>query len=119
MATQKQILETLVEDIASMKSKLPNGEIKRMEIIMSQMQENQRELKEDVREIKKVLLDPVGGVVAKTLRNTSFREACEPERAETMEKFKAVLRWKGNMDKALWVLFTAVTGVIVKLSFFA
>ena len=54
------------------------------------------ELKEDVREIKKRLLDPDDGVVARINKNTSFR--------------KSARIWLG-------VFFTSLIGIVTKMLF--
>ena len=54
------------------------------------------ELKQDVREIKKRLLDPDDGVVARINVNTSFR--------------KAARIWLG-------VFFTSIIGIVTKMLF--
>lgn len=54
------------------------------------------ELKQDVREIKKRLLDPDDGVVARINKNTSFR--------------KSARIWLG-------IFFTSIIGIVTKMLF--
>ena len=52
------------------------------------------ELKQDVREIKKRLLDPDDGVIARINKNTSFRK---------------------NTRVGLWMVFAAIGGLITEM----
>tara|TARA_R110002012_G_scaffold56772_2_gene145901 strand:+ start:3762 stop:3971 length:210 start_codon:yes stop_codon:yes gene_type:complete len=52
------------------------------------------ELKQDVREIKKRLLDPDDGVIARINKNTSFRK---------------------NTRVGLWMVFAAIGGLIAEI----
>ena len=68
------------------------------------------------------LLDPDDGFVVRVNKNTSFRNNMNeilPYYEETIEEFKLLKRWKENVSKALWTIFVALVGVIVKLIFFA
>lgn len=68
------------------------------------------------------LLDPDDGFVTRVNKNTSFRNNMNdilPYYEETIEEFKQLKRWKDNVSKALWTIFAALIGVIVKLIFFA
>jgi len=68
------------------------------------------------------LLDPDDGFVTRVNKNTSFRNNMNeilPYYEQTIEEFKHLKRWKENVSKALWTIFVALVGVIVKLIFFA
>lgn len=118
MASQKEILDSLLADLQVIKAKLPNGEVKKIEAHLTQIVANQVDMKSDIRSFRKQILDPEEGIIVKLNKNTVFRERCEPDREAVLAQFQAILRWKGVMDKALWVLFSAMSGVIVKLIFF-
>ena len=118
MASQKEILQALIADIQLIKAKLPNGEIKKIESKLTQICDNQVDMKDDIRSLRIQILDPEEGIIVKLNKNTDFREKCEPDREAVLEQFKGILRWKGVMDKALWILFTGMSGVIIKLIFF-
>lgn len=119
MASQKETLEVLVAQIASMQAKLPNGEMLRMEISLQKIAENQHIMQSTLDTLNRVITDPTDGLIVNTNKNTDFRTTCEPDREATLDAFKGVLRWKNNLDKAMWVLFSAVVGIIVKIAFFA
>ena len=72
--------------------------------------------------LTKKLLDPDDGFVTRVNKNTAFRRLREEEMPyldELIEDFNDVKKWKDNVSKALWILFTAIVGVIIKLIFFA
>ena len=113
--TQAQILESILHEISEMKTKLPNGELKRMEISIQEMKENYIDIKEDVSEIKYTLLNPENGVIVRVNRNTEFR--LEKERKEDyyenkIKELEKMLDWKEGVNRALWILFTSVIGLI-------
>lgn len=101
-----------------MASQKDTFELLKIETRLSQIVDNQIDMKEDIRSFRKQILDPEEGIIVKLNKNTEFREKCEPDREAVLEQFQAILRWKGVMDKALWILFSAMSGVIVKLIFF-
>jgi len=92
--TNKEICERL----ECIEAKLPNGELK--------------EIHENVKEIKEILLDPEDGLIVRVNKNTFWRRQVDAD------EFKAILRWKSNVTHAMWISYTALVGIIVKLIFF-
>jgi len=84
-------------------------------------------LGEDVREINDKLdrlmiklLDPDEGLVVRVNKNTSRldrRDIELPVWLNNLEQFKQMQRWKSNVTKALWGIYTAIIGYIIKLIF--
>ena len=57
--------------------------------------------------LTKQLLDPDDGFVVRVNKNTAFRESHDKEMPgylAIIDDFKELLRWKGTVSKALWVL---------------
>jgi len=102
--TQKELFESLHSELTLIKSKLPNGEL-------IAMAKDMKEMKEDISDLKYTLLNPEDGVIVKTNQNTYFRKANK----ENIEKIDELLSWKDTVTKVLWILFTAIVGVVVKL----
>ena len=94
MATNKDILQRL----ESIESKLPNGELEEMHGM--------------IKEIKEILLDPEDGIIVRVNKNTFWRKEIDAD------EFKALLRWKQSVTHAMWMIYSAVIGIIVKLIFF-
>ena len=64
--TQKQLLESVLSEIAHIKTHMPNGELK-------QMQKDMEDLKLNISDLKYTLLNPENGVIVNTNKNTDFR----------------------------------------------
>lgn len=114
-ATNKDILENILTELSSMKNKLPNGELKRMETTIIEMKENYTDIKEDLSDIKYTLLNPENGVIVRVNKNTEVREEMEqvPERILELEnELEKLQDWKSSVSKALWVLFSGLIGLL-------
>jgi hypothetical protein len=116
--TNKEILD----EIEFLKKKMPNGEFALLKKSVEDLSDGQETLKSSIRELKVQLLDPDNGVVVRVNRNSEFRKDSE-ERGPLCEKsfenmedgVDSLLRWKESVSKALWILFTAVVGLVIKL----
>jgi hypothetical protein len=91
--TNKEICERL----ECIEARLPNGELK--------------EIHENVKEIKEILLDPEDGLIVRVNKNTFWRKEIDAD------EFKALIRWKHSINSALYVVYSAVVGIILKLIF--
>ena len=116
--TNKEILE----EIEFLKKKLPNGEFALLKKSVEDLSIGQNSLKSSIRELKQQLLDPDNGVVVRVNRNSEFRKdsekrgpLCEQSFNDMEDSVNTILGWKDNVSKALWILFTAVVGLIIKL----
>ena len=67
-----------------------------MSVSNKQIHDELKDLKEDVRFIKKKLLDPDDGTIARVNRNTSFRKGAQ---------------------KTLWSIWLVIIGILGKLIF--
>ena len=68
-----------------------------MPVTNKQLHDEMLVMKQDLREIKKKLLDPDDGAFARVNRNTSFRKGAQ---------------------KTLWSIWIAIIGILGKLLFF-
>ena len=120
MATQKELIERLIIELDSLKKKLPNGEIKRMEQTLLILEKNQNEMKSDIRYIRKTILDPELGLIVRINKNTESRvkrEGDMPGYMSIIDDFKTMVTWKSGVQKGLWLLYSAIIGIIIKLLF--
>ena len=92
--TNKEICERL----ECIEQSFANGELK--------------EIHTNVKEIKEILLDTEDGLIVRVNKNTFWRRQVDAD------EFKAMLRWKSNVTHAMWISYTALVGIIVKLIFF-
>jgi len=118
--TNKEILE----EIEFIKKKLPNGEFALLKKSVEDLSSGQNGLKVSIRELKQQLLDPDNGVVVRVNRNSEFRKDSEQRGPLCQQSFEnmednvnSILGWKDNVSKALWILFTGIAGIIVKILF--
>jgi len=88
IALMKKDIETLSSEVKQINSKIDNLTMK--------------------------LLDPDNGVVSRVNKNTSFRKSYDNN---ILEEFRALQRWKSSVTKALWGLYAAITGWIIKIIF--
>ena len=92
--TNKEIIDKLL----AIEDKLPNGELE--------------EIHQTVTEIKDILLDPEDGLIVRVNKNTYWRKEIDAD------EFKALIRWKQGMTHAMWIGYTTIFGIIIKLIFF-
>ena len=109
--TQKQLLEAVLAELGNIKKDMPNGELK-------SLVEDVKELKEDMSDLKYTLLNPEDGVIVKTNQNTLYRKQLESNQKEfdsKMLELESMKRWKEGVNNALWILFSGLAAVIIKL----
>lgn len=117
-----QSVDSMMTDILSaldhIREHMPNGELKDIQKRIQYIEESQSELKDDLRSIKKQLLDPEDGLVVRVNKNTEFRKHKESEEDyydKILQEHKELLSWKDGVSKALWIIFTALAGIIVSM----
>jgi Asp-tRNA(Asn)/Glu-tRNA(Gln) amidotransferase B subunit len=116
-----KMMEKILEELASMKSKLPNGELKAIQTTINDLKTSQDSMKSDVSEMKRRLLDPETGVIVRLNQNTQYisdKKELEDYYEEIIDQHKDLLIWKNSMSKAMWIVFTAIVGILTKLMFF-
>ena len=67
---------------------------------------------ENVKEIKQILLDPEDGLIVRVNKNTFWRRQVDAD------EFKALLRWKQAVTHAMWIAYSALFGILIKIIFF-
>jgi len=111
--TQSEILNEVLVELQEIKKGLPNGQIALIQKSLDDLEEGQKSLKSEIRTVQKRLFNPDNGVIVEVNKNTDFIKEIYPKLKE-MDK---VVSWKGNVTKALWVVYSAIIGVIIKLLF--
>ena len=109
--TQKEVLENVLSELTTIKKGMPNGELK-------VMIDGMKEMKEDVSELKYMLLNPEDGIVVKTNQNTEFRKRTEDNEERhrgLILDLQVLKRWKDGVNKALWIFFAAIAGIVIKM----
>lgn len=109
--TQKQLLESVLKELLTIKKDMPNGEFKALV-------EDVKDMKEDLSDLKFTLLNPEDGVIVKTNKNTVFRrkmEAGDKDFMAKMAEVEGLKTWKEGVTRALWILFAGLAAVIIKM----
>ncbi len=118
----QKTIEKILEELVSMRSKLPNGELKVIQSSIDDLKHSQADIKADLSEVKKRLLDPETGIVVRLNQNTKYienKQDLEDYYEEIIDQHKELLSWKNTMTKAMWIVFTALVGILTKMMFFA
>ena len=116
--SNEEILKELMQAFSSLKQKMEDPTYIALDNSIKTMMDNQRDMKEDITDLKKKLLNPFDGVIVNTNKNTEFREAyekLESERDKLADDVDHLMKWKANYIKVFWAIFTAGLGVLAFL----
>lgn len=116
--SNEELLKELMVAFTSLKKKMEDPNYIALDNSIKTMMENQRDMKMDVKDLKKKLLNPIDGVIVNTNKNTEFRldyQKLQDERDKLEDDVNHLLRWKGMYIKIFWALFTAALGVLTFL----
>ena len=111
--TQSEILNEVLFELQEIKKGLPNGQIALIQKSLDDLEEGQKSLRGEIRTVQKRLFNPDSGVIVEVNKNTDFMKETQP----SLKELEKVVSWKGNVTKALWVVYSAIIGVIIKLLF--
>jgi hypothetical protein len=114
-------LNKILEEIVSMKSNLPNGELKVIQSSIDDLKKSQIHIKEDISEVKRRLLDPENGIIVRLNENSKYikeKQKLEDYYEEIIDQHKELIIWKNTMTKVMWIIFTALVGILTKMMFF-
>ena len=112
--SNEELLKELMIAFTSLKQKMEDPNYIALDNSMKNMLENQRDMKLDVKDLKRKLLNPIDGVIVNTNKNTEFRQdfqKLQDERDRLEDDVKHLLSWKSSYIKIFWALFTAALGV--------
>jgi len=112
--SNEELLKELMMAFTSLKQKMEDPNYIALDNSIKTMMENQRDMKADVKDLKKKLLNPIDGVIVNTNKNTEFRldySKLQDERDGLVEDVNHLKRWKSMYIKIFWTLFTGAVGV--------
>ena len=66
----KELIEELLTLFSSFKTRIEDPNFVQIEVTLKQLVDNQNEMKDEIRELKKQLLNPYDGVVIESKKNT-------------------------------------------------
>lgn len=116
--SNSELVRELINSFTQLKEKFEDPNRIYLEKSIKQLMENQTEMKTQISDLKKELLNPRTGVVVETIKNTEFREKIE-ERGDLgidlLTEHKELIKWKNNINKAFWLMLTTVLGILAFL----
>ena len=114
----KELIEELLTLFSSFKTRIEDPNFVQIEVTLKQLVDNQNEMKDEIRELKRQLLNPYDGVVIESKKNTEFRHELE-EFTERFYKLRdehnELLTWKKNFGVVAITVITAAGGAIAFL----
>ena len=116
--SSEEILQELVRAFSSLKQKMEDPNYIALSNDLRNLTQNQADMKRDLKDLKKAMLNPFDGVIVNTNKNTEFRldyEKLQEERDKLNEDVNHLLKWKSMYIKVFWAIFTAALGVITFL----
>ena len=114
-AEVSQMMDEILGALDHIRKHMPNGELKIIQEKVEAIEESHEKLQIDISQIKKILLDPEIGVIVRVNKNTQFREDNEKKMLEKFEMLNEVNKWKEGINKAMWIIFAALFGLIFEL----
>lgn len=120
-----QGLSVILRQLEHIRKNMPNGELQSLQEKFTQLEKtlekSQQETKDDLRKIKKILLDPEDGLIVRVNESIKLAEKQEEYRenviSKKLENVKLIEDWKEGVTKVLWILFATLAGIILNLVF--
>lgn len=114
------MMNDILDALEVIKGKLPNGELKVIQERIETIESAQYDMKEDLKTIRRQLLDPEDGIVVRVNKNTEYRkrkEESDKEFIKVLDEHKELMSFKSTATRVLWILFTAIIGIVVSMLF--
>ena len=112
----KELVEGLYRAFDSFRRKMEDPSYIQLEASIKQLIDNQNEMKTEVRELKKQLLNPNDGIVVAVNKNTAFRhrtEENEDEYLDLIREHKELMKFKSGVTKIMWGIASGIGSLIV------
>jgi len=112
--TNNELVKVLLEAFSSLKKKIEDPNYVQIEATLKQLIDNQSDMKEDVSELKKRLLNPFDGAIVEIRKNTDFRrdyEKSERDLEKMAEEHRNILKWKSSITRLSWAILTSLGAV--------
>jgi hypothetical protein len=113
--SNQEIVKELLAAFTSLKTKMEDPNYIGLENSINQLIENQKDMREDLSDLKKNLLNPYDGAIVEIRKNTDFRQEWEKKQRDLeklQEEHNDLLSWKRGFVKIFWTVFTTAVGVI-------
>ena len=121
MATQKELLYKVLDAHKAAQDKAA-AERREFKNSMSDVEKCAKSIRAEVKTVSDLITDPNEGLIVSTNKNTEWRkrmttefELLQRERTEQARILDELGRWKSVIDKAMWILFTSVVGILLAM----
>ena len=111
----RELVDEMIKAFESLKHKINDPNYNQLENSIAVLIESQKQMKDDISDLKKQLLNPYDGVVVETRKNSELRaewDAWHDEKQKMMQEHKELMSWKASVMKLFWMLITGVGGII-------
>jgi hypothetical protein len=111
----KELVDEMIKAFESLKHKLNDPNYNQLENSIAILIESQKQMKDDISDLKKQLLNPYDGVVVETRKNSELRvewDSWYDEKQKLVQEHKELMTWKSNVMKLFWMLITGIGGII-------
>lgn len=111
----QEMVTELYTLFSSFKKRIEDPNYIQIENTLEQLVKSQEEMKSEVRELKKQLLNPFDGVIVENKKNSEFRETQEAwlkERDDLVEEHKSLVRWKNTITKISIAVLTSAGAIL-------
>lgn len=124
MTTQTEALQLLLEKVERIENKVVhakalNGAFEKLILTIETVQENQKKMSVDISDIKKTVLDPDDGVIAriKELEHWKSERAEEvvDNSDEVRQDITIIKEWQKMVNKVLWGIGAGIGSIALKL----
>ncbi len=112
----KELIESLYKAFESFRRKMEDPSYIQLESAIRLLMENQNEMKNEIRELKKQLLNPNDGIVVAVNKNTAFRvekEKDEDKYEKMVREHEELMKFKSVATKILWGLLSGIGTIII------
>jgi len=116
--TNSELVKELLAAFSSLKNKMEDPNYVQLEGSIKQLIDNQNDMKADMSELKRRLLNPYDGAIVEIRKNTESRHDWETQNKELeilQEEHRTVIKWKANFTKVFWAVFTTGIGIAAYL----
>lgn len=116
--SNSELVRELIDAFTQLKKKFEDPDRIYLEKSIKQLMENQTEMKGQISDLKRELLNPRTGVIVETIKNTEFRERVEAKGdlgIDLLTEHKELMKWKANINKMWWLILTTVLGIVAFL----
>jgi hypothetical protein len=118
MASTDPRIDEVLATLELIKKKLPNGELEIIKQSIISLGHDQKSIKEDLDYFKKRLFNPDDGVIVRINKNTDAIQRTEEMVdgiPDIRNKVDQLEKWQEGVNKALWIVYTSIVGIIVSL----